>query len=219
MSLYDATQQQRYIERQIRRWKREASAMDAAGLDSGAARLKIRDWQARQRDFVSQTGLTRDYFRERGGAQLGSLASINTKRMLTRATGNITQNPMDSVKYSRMKSGMARNGVTIEKASSAEIKMLDGLNAEARYCDNKITHRGDVPSASAMFEEIIHWQQEKEYGILNYTDFEELYAREVLANRKLLQYGKAYGFDEADFDETRKALAVWERKLLQAQRR
>ena len=33
MSLYDATQQQRYIERQIRRWKREESAMSAAGLD------------------------------------------------------------------------------------------------------------------------------------------------------------------------------------------
>jgi len=71
MSLYAATQQQRYIERQIRRWKREESAMDAAGQDSGYARMKVREWQAAQRDFVGQTGLTRDYFRERGGGQLG----------------------------------------------------------------------------------------------------------------------------------------------------
>jgi len=71
MDLYDATQQQRYIERQIRKWKREESALDAAGLDSGRAGMKIREWQAAQRDFVAQTGLTRDYFRERGGAQLG----------------------------------------------------------------------------------------------------------------------------------------------------
>ncbi len=69
VSLYDATQQQRYIERQIRRWKREASAMDAAGLDSSAAKSKVREWQATQRDFISQTGLTRDYFRERAGKQ------------------------------------------------------------------------------------------------------------------------------------------------------
>lgn len=71
MSLYDATQQQRYIERQIRRWKREESAMSAAGLDSSAAKSKVREWQAAQRDFIDQTGLTRDYFRERAGAQYG----------------------------------------------------------------------------------------------------------------------------------------------------
>ena len=70
MDLYDATQQQRYIERQIRRWKREGSAFDAAGLDNKAARAKVHEWQATQRDFIKQTGLTRDYFRERGGNQL-----------------------------------------------------------------------------------------------------------------------------------------------------
>ena len=69
MSLYDATQRQRYIERQIRHWKREASAYDAVGLNSTAARARIAYWQSEQRDFVGQTGLTRDYFRERGGVQ------------------------------------------------------------------------------------------------------------------------------------------------------
>ena len=76
MSLYEATQQQRYIERQIRMWKREASAMDAAGLDSGYAYQKIRQWQAAQRDFIGQTGLRRDYFRERGGIQLGGKTAV-----------------------------------------------------------------------------------------------------------------------------------------------
>jgi len=70
ISLYDATQQQRYIERQIRRWKRESSALDAAQQDNTRAKGKIREWQARQRDFIDQTGLRRDYFRERAGAQL-----------------------------------------------------------------------------------------------------------------------------------------------------
>lgn len=72
MSLYDATQQQRYIERQIRRWKRESSALDAAGVDNAAAKGKVREWQAAQRDFIDQTGLRRDYFRERAGKQYTS---------------------------------------------------------------------------------------------------------------------------------------------------
>ncbi|NLL92518.1 MAG: hypothetical protein GX222_08960 [Ruminococcaceae bacterium] len=69
ISLYDATQKQRYIERQIRRWKREKGAYEAAGLDSSFASGKVREWQARQRDFISQTGLRRDYFRERAEKQ------------------------------------------------------------------------------------------------------------------------------------------------------
>lgn len=83
MSLYEATQYQRNIERQIRRWKREdnamASAAESAPTDaerlaltnaSWAAHDKVLEWQARQRDFIDQTGLRRDYFRERGGSQL-----------------------------------------------------------------------------------------------------------------------------------------------------
>lgn len=65
MNLYDATQHQRYIERKVREWKREAGAFEAAGMDASYARGKVREWQARQRDFIRQTGLRRDYFRER----------------------------------------------------------------------------------------------------------------------------------------------------------
>lgn len=61
---YDATQQQRYIERQIRRWKREARAMAAAEQPTDEAKAKAAVWQARQRDFIQQTGLKRDYARE-----------------------------------------------------------------------------------------------------------------------------------------------------------
>ncbi len=70
MSYYDATQQQRYFERQIRRWKRERAGMSAADQDTGEATAKVRQWQAAQRDFLRQTGLDRDYFRERAGAQI-----------------------------------------------------------------------------------------------------------------------------------------------------
>lgn len=72
MSLYDATQRQRYIERQIRRWKRESCALEAGGVDNSAAKDKVRQWQAAQRNFIDQTGLTRDYFRERAGKQFTS---------------------------------------------------------------------------------------------------------------------------------------------------
>ena len=63
LSYYDATQQQRYIERQIRRWKREYRMMDAAGQDTEKSSMKLAQWRATERDFCKQTGIDRDGFR------------------------------------------------------------------------------------------------------------------------------------------------------------
>ena len=42
---YEASQRQRYIERQIRRWKREQQAMKAAGQPQEEARAKLKEWR------------------------------------------------------------------------------------------------------------------------------------------------------------------------------
>ena len=54
---YEATQQQRYFERQIRRWKREYVAMEAAGQDFTEAAVKLRSYREQLSDFLKQTGL------------------------------------------------------------------------------------------------------------------------------------------------------------------
>ena len=59
MSVYEATQKQRYIERQIRRYKREFKAMEAARQDPHEAAVKLRKWQSTEKDFAAQTGLKR----------------------------------------------------------------------------------------------------------------------------------------------------------------
>jgi len=62
---YEASQKQRYIERHIRRWKREAAGMEAAGQPKDEAKSSIAFWQAEQRSFIKQTGLKRQRERER----------------------------------------------------------------------------------------------------------------------------------------------------------
>jgi len=64
LDFFSATQKQRYIERGIRRWKREAAALKAAGLDNSFELSKVREWQGKMRDFIQQTDLNRDYVRE-----------------------------------------------------------------------------------------------------------------------------------------------------------
>ena len=62
--MYDATQIQRGIERKIRLWKRKEGALDAGGFDNDAETAKVKEWQAKMRDFIKQTGLQRQSVRE-----------------------------------------------------------------------------------------------------------------------------------------------------------
>ena len=64
---YEASQQQRYFERGIRRWKREYTAMDAAGLDTTQASVKLKQWREKEADFLRQTGRRRDSSRSQIG--------------------------------------------------------------------------------------------------------------------------------------------------------
>ncbi len=65
-AVYNLTQQQRHIERQIRSAKRESAVCEAGGDFVGAERAtgRVKDWQSRMRDFIDDSGLTRQYPRE-----------------------------------------------------------------------------------------------------------------------------------------------------------
>ncbi|MEU3161979.1 phage minor capsid protein [Streptomyces griseoincarnatus] len=60
---YEDSQKQRYLERQVRKWKRlEGAAMDEA--TAKARRARVRAYQARIRELVADTGLPRKNHRE-----------------------------------------------------------------------------------------------------------------------------------------------------------
>jgi len=65
MSYYEATQKQRYFERNIRHYKTESKMMSAAGQDPTFANSKVRQWQKKNRELVDQTGVKRQYTREK----------------------------------------------------------------------------------------------------------------------------------------------------------
>ena len=86
MTEYEALQEQRRIERSIRRWKREKNAMEAAGLDSSEASAKITEWNRRQKDFLEQTGLKADGTRVVVGKN--SYTSIEKRGIITLTAAN-----------------------------------------------------------------------------------------------------------------------------------
>lgn len=64
---YEQSQRQRYLEREIRKWKRKADVRAALGATDdqvAAARAKVREKQKAMREFIKSTGRTRRYNRE-----------------------------------------------------------------------------------------------------------------------------------------------------------
>lgn len=89
-SQYEISQIQRKYEREIRSAKREKVAFDTAVKESADPELKsvmqsgsdyanqqIKDKQAKMRDFINQTGQSRDYFREQNYGRAYYLKSSN----------------------------------------------------------------------------------------------------------------------------------------------
>ena len=108
MTEYEASQKQREIERNIRRWKRENKAMEAAGLDTSESAVKIRSWQEKEKDFIRQTGLKRQSVRSQVGTYSRSDAVRNgatARKMLAnpqeRATIKIISGARITDQYSK----------------------------------------------------------------------------------------------------------------------
>lgn len=58
-TIYEAEQRLRQMERTIRSYKRRKNALERNGYDASHEKTKIREWQARIRKFVADTGIKR----------------------------------------------------------------------------------------------------------------------------------------------------------------
>ena len=135
---YEASQQQRYNERQIRRWKREYVAMETAGLDTSEVSAKIKQWQAVQREFLSQTGLKQQSGREQtfgfGRAQT-SAAAAEAKRIENAANsifslGSTDKNVRAYLKEKTTIDMLSQHGVKYIKRVSADEIIVDAGSPE-----------------------------------------------------------------------------------------
>lgn len=142
---YEATQVQRQIERNIRRWKREQVAMQAAGQDPAEAASKVAAWQSRQRDFIRQTGLKRQSSRE----QIGKIVT---------ASENPNANPKNFKNPSK-------RGIIKEKAS-----MVDAIRKQ-EWC--RTIRDEDMQALTKIFEDATEGEQRfwAKYGALVQGDF------------------------------------------------
>lgn len=118
---------------------------------------------------------------------------------------------MDRGKYEKMRDNLRSQGVQVVAAKNDDLRFLQFMGAEAMALGtNVILHQGDVPSASAFFEEIIHIHQNRTLGVVSENDYVERARREIEANRQLAKYADAYGFTQEDKVDINRNLLEWE---------
>ena len=142
---YEASQMQRALERKIRKAKREYLSLDAAGQDTAESAVKLRRARAQLNDFLKETGLRQDNFREQvagfgrsAAARATALAERSHKAWLKSIGAEKTElNTLakyyegkyhNSIEYQRL-IGYSK---AVEKA---DISPLVGFEIYREYCE------------------------------------------------------------------------------------
>lgn len=145
MTRYDGEQKLRGMERNIRRYKRQALTQEAAGVDNTKARRKIGEWQAAARDFTKQTGIQRDSAREyvgTSGKQPLALKPVVKESLTTQtATAKSGFSAMTDGEYNAAIAKCAKS-ITPQEAAQIDQHELGGrMRGYVRTSNSRIINR------------------------------------------------------------------------------
>ena len=116
---YEASQIQRSIEREIRKHKRTAAALEAAGEDSSAARSKLRASQKSYTDFTEQTGIRKQSAR----TQIGTAKAEREVRKANKAADvkPSTKKSIEQQREDRSTFTQVQSRQTIQNTTTAQV--------------------------------------------------------------------------------------------------
>lgn len=210
--LYQLTQEQRRLERNVRYAKRDAAMYGAAG-DKEAfkeAALRVKVANAKLKNFVnSHDSLV---FSGEKVYTFGYNRSVSGKVNLTKSPNTLERKVLVDGEYvsampksqlQRIAKAFKRNGGKIDQTDEAEA-FLAFRKAQGITLNSKTVLLSKAPTRATVFEELIHsaqWRDGKCTGSAL-----SIASCEVEAKKKLLQYAKAYGLSDAEIRETKKLL-------------
>lgn len=189
-------------------------------------------------DFLSKGGTTKQWNasgrakweKQKNGGKAVAKSSgngiIKTKDIQTKHFRKVKVDDipsMDESRFKLIKMNLEKNGVSVIQDADGDA-YLKYMGAEAMTLSDGsaiILQSSRVPSASAVYEEIIHCTQIRINGPIESTgDVQSSVAyltREIEANEKLLKYSKAYNLTDPDIESIRENLELYYQKLKEVQ--
>lgn len=212
---YAASQRQRALEREIRKWKRMQAAAIAPEQER-VAKAHIDRLQRQLRALTGETKLPRRYDREGGRVRLseaarkikpftidenGSIISLSVER---KTTANGQRIPaMPKKRLQKIVKGFKRKGGMVMVSKETD-EYLEKLQATGVTLQSDLILLHSNPSRATVFEELIHSAQYRD-GKIDGSAL-SIVLCEIEAKEKLIRCAKAYRLSEAEILETKALL-------------
>ena len=209
--VYELTQQQRYNERMIRKWKRRKAVYEKAGLDTTLENQKIREWTERNNALIkSSKYLKRQYANEKGYAVM-PIEMYRRKGHTHRKTAHNGGKIIDKALYNRITKPAIKAGADIRIADDKWQKHLENQQASAVSIGNIIFFSKEA-TVSDVLEEIHHFYQNKK-GMNDHLGVKErAILNEIDAKEYLLSSAKKYKIPLEEVELTKKQLESYKKE-------
>lgn len=230
---YQATQQQRKMERNIRATKREIEAQKSIGGDTKELQAKLRRQSADYRKFSNDAGILTRNNRLRvnsGSSDLKktksytgmnksiekSQAKFNSLELYRK--GNTHRKKKDGIEiideatYNKLIRNVKRNGGTVIRGS-AEVNEHLAKNGSTASCIGKVILFSENATISDVLEETYHFTQNVKKMNSNKPLKERLLLNEIDAQNYLLSVADKYNIPESELAVTRKNLEDYKKIL------
>ena len=125
---YDAEERLRAMERNVRKYKRQALTQEAAGIDNTAARVKIGEWKERIKDFTTKTQLERDRVREFIGTANGM-----QPRAISPAVNGYSENLQKALEIKRLDNARNKTIANVKQGKPMNFRQADGGAPNPNY--------------------------------------------------------------------------------------
>jgi hypothetical protein len=204
---YEARQKEKYFDRQIHRWQREAEAMKAAGQDPAEARAKVRAWTARENDFLSNRITL-------GIANPNNGGIIETEMFHKSDSPERPFKPVSERRFNELTIAVRKQGAKVIRGTEEVERHLAYNNASASTMGSTLMFRSDA-CISEVIEETYHFDQNRR-GLNDdkpaklRTILNEIDAREYMLNN-----ARKFGIPQNECEHLSNQLASYREQLEQ----
>lgn len=218
---YELSQQQRKLERDMRKLKKKKAAAKASGDKETEKKLreKIKLKSDEIDKFCEDNKLKRDYNRELVTEQISKKVAKAEKSDIIKAEmfrkeTEINRNikPISEKRFNELTVEARKNGANILRGTEEVEEHLNSRKAHASTVGDTILFRKEV-SVSEVLEETYHFMQIKNGTNGNLPEPEKTYVNEIEAQKYLIKNATKYKIPRSETEETQKALENYENLL------
>lgn len=226
---YADRQQQRYMERQVRYWKRR-QAVSTTPQDERYAKAYVDKWQRSLRAFTGETKLPRKYGREGGRVKLSPEArklkpiAFNTSvpkqtvTMARRKIGPQGNEVIDKATYNKLTRSFLNSGGVIIRGEEAK-EHLENRGYALYVVGGNFAYIRDDATVSDVIEEMYHAKQDRRGDYADLEMREMIWRREIDAYKYLQSVAEKYKIPIEEQKLTEKLLKYYEQLLEDYQQR